>query len=296
MNSQILLFDIGNTSIKVGLAHKDAVLTSYVLRTDAGQTADSLGLYLFTALQHAALHYPDAYNTNLLQSEQTQKNCEHTPMSNFGHVSGPSPHIAACVCSSVVPSMTPLVREACARFVGAPFLQVPQDVPVPLKNCYETPHEVGADRLVGAYAARKLFPTVPSLIVVDFGTATTFDCISGQDYLGGIIFPGVHTAAAALSANAAKLPRIHLATEDTEPVPGRNTASSMQHGILFGFAAMVEGLSARLAKQMQGPVHILGTGGFAQDIARVSTCFHDVMPNLLLDGLRQLYYEDRVKS
>ncbi len=258
MTSQILLFDIGNTSIKVGLAQADSLLTTYTLRTDAGQTADSLGLTLHSLLHHA----------NLAKDA-----------------------IAACVCSSVVPSMTSLVREACARFVGAPFYTVPQEISVPLNNCYNNPHEVGADRLVCAYAARKLMPQIPSLIVVDFGTATTFDCVTHHDYLGGIIFPGVHTAAAALSSKAAKLPRIDLDTTDTEPVPGRDTASSMQHGILFGFAAMVEGLSQRLAKQLQGPVHIMGTGGFAKDIAKVSSCFDSVLPNLILDGLRQLYFE-----
>ncbi len=257
MQSQILLFDIGNTSIKVGLAHKDSLTTTYTLRTDAEQTADSLGLTLHSLLQHAQV-----------AKEQ----------------------IEACVCSSVVPSMTPLAEEACARFVGAPFLQVPQHIPVPLKNCYDKPAEVGADRLICAYAARRLMPQTPSLIVVDFGTATTFDCITDNDYLGGIIFPGVHTAAAALSLRAAKLPRINLSTTDTEPVPGRDTASSMQHGILFGFASMVEGLTTRLAKQMTGPVHVMGTGGFAKDIARVSTCFDSVLPHLILDGLRQLYF------
>ncbi len=258
MTSQILLFDIGNTSIKVGLASKDSLKTTYTLRTHTDQTADSLGLTLYSLLQHAQVHMPS---------------------------------LEACVCSSVVPSMTPLVQEACARYVGAPFKTVPQDIPVPLKNCYNNPHEVGADRLVCAYAARKLLPQSPSLIVVDFGTATTFDCITHNDYLGGIIFPGVHTAAGALSLKAAKLPRINLDTTDTEPVPGRDTASSMQHGILFGFAAMVEGLSQRLAKQMEGPVHIMGTGGFAKDIAKVSSCFDSVLPNLILDGLRQLYFE-----
>ncbi len=257
MNSQVLLFDVGNTSIKVGLASQDTLLSTYTLRTDAEQTADSLGLTLYTLLQHA-------------------------------HIAKES--LAACVCSSVVPSMTPLVREACTRFIGAPFLQVPHDIPVPLKNCYNNPKEVGADRLVCAYAARRLEPGSPSLIVVDFGTATTFDCITDHDYLGGIIFPGVHTAAAALSSKAAKLPRINLDTTDTEPVPGRDTASSMQHGILFGFASMVEGLTSRLAKNMQGPVHVMGTGGFAKDIAKVSSCFDTVLPNLMLDGLRQLYF------
>ncbi len=263
MTRQILLFDIGNTSIKVGLAQADSLMTTYTLRTDADQTADSLGLTLFSLLQHAHI-LPD--------------------------------HIEACLCSSVVPSMTSLVREAVARFVGASFYTVPQDISVPLKNCYDNPHEVGADRLVCAYAARILVPQSPSLIVVDFGTATTFDCVTYNDYLGGIIFPGVHTAAAALSLKAAKLPRINLDTTDTEPAPGRDTASSMQHGILFGFAAMVEGLSQRLARQLEGPVHIMGTGGFAKDIAKVSSCFDSVLPNLILDGLRQLYFSQNAKA
>ncbi len=268
MRSSILLFDIGNTSIKVGLAldctGKQAVIAepvqaAYTLRTDAGQTADSLGLTLFTLLQHA------------------------------GH----AVDIAACVVSSVVPSMTPLVRAACERFVGAPFYEIPKDIAIPLKNCYSNPKEVGADRLVSAYAARELFAEPDSLIVVDFGTATTFDCVHGHDYLGGLIFPGVHTAAKALTANAAKLPRINLECHDLEPVPGKDTASSIQHGIVFGYASLVEGLTARLAKQLKNPVHIVATGGFAADIARISNCFHAVVPDLILDGLRQLYYKNR---
>ena len=259
---RLLLFDIGNTSIKVGLADAHAVSTSYTLRTDAGQTADSLGLTLHTLLQHAKL-----------APEQ----------------------ITACVCSSVVPAMTPLLRAACRRFVGAELLQVPLDIPVPLVNCYERPGEVGADRLVGAFAARRLFPDAASLVAVDFGTATTFDCISGQSYLGGLIFPGVHTAAAALSANAAKLPRVSLEISDPEPVPGRDTASSIQHGIVFGYAAMVEGLTARLARPLPAPVKIIATGGFAADLDRVTQCFDHVLPDLLLDGLRQLYVEHCTK-
>ncbi len=268
MRSSILLFDIGNTSIKVGLAPermdiadtgKNPVHVAYTLRTDAGQTADSLGLTLYTLLQHA------------------------------GHTN----HIAACITSSVVPSMTPLVRAACERFVGAPFYEVPKDIAIPLKNCYSNPKEVGADRLVSAYAARKLFAEPASLIVVDFGTATTFDCVQANDYLGGLIFPGVHTAAQALTANAAKLPRINLECHDLEPIPGKDTASSIQHGIVFGYACLVEGLTARLAKQLKGSVRIVATGGFAADIARISNCFHEVVPDLILDGLRQLYYKNR---
>ncbi len=255
--SKILLFDIGNTSIKVGLANSQGVENSYTLRTDAGQTADSLGITLFTLLAHAK--------------------CDSTS-------------IEACVCSSVVPSMTPLVREACTRFVGAKFYQVPQDIEIPLKNCYSKPQEVGADRLVCAFAARRLVPESPSLIVVDFGTATTFDCISEQSYLGGLIFPGVHTAALALTSNTAKLPRVNLEFEDMEPIVGRDTVSSIQHGIVFGFCALVEGITARLSKQLPTQAKILGTGGFAKDIAKRTNCFYKVIPDLILDGLRKLYY------
>ncbi len=256
--SSILLFDIGNTSIKVGIANKQGIVSSYTLRTDAGQTSDSLGITLYALLMHA--------------------HCD--PQS-----------IEACVCSSVVPSMTPLLRQACQRFVGSKFFQVPQDINVPLENCYSKPQEVGADRLVCAYAARLLMPQSTSLIVVDFGTATTFDCISGQSYLGGLIFPGVHTAATALTSNAAKLPRINLEFDDLEPVPGRDTVSSIQHGIVFGFCALVEGITARLSKQLAQDVCILATGGFASDIAKRTNCFYKVIPDLILDGLRQLYFK-----
>lgn len=264
----LLLFDIGNTSIKVGLARPEGMATTYTLRTDAGQTADSLGLTLATLLSHACV---------------------------------PPEAVHVCVCSSVVPGMTPIVRDACRRFVGRDILLVPHDIPVPLENRYSKPSEVGADRLVGAFAARRLCPEPTSIIAVDFGTATTFDCISGEAYLGGLIFPGVHTAAAALSANAAKLPRVSLEVSDLEPVPGRDTVSSIQHGIVFGFACMVEGLTARLAAQIQketpGDVRVVATGGFASDIARVTRCFDLIFPDLLLDGLRRLYVEyDNNKS
>lgn len=264
MAQTILLFDIGNTSIKVGLATLDSVFTSYTLRVDPGQTADSLGLTLLTLLGHTG--------TSLASIE-------------------------ACVVSSVVPAMTPLLAEACHRFVGCPFLRVPHDIPVPIHNAYLRPMEVGADRLVGAFAARRFRPDAESLITVDFGTATTFDCISGKgeaaSYRGGLIFPGVHTATAALAMNTAKLPTVSLEVTETEPSPARDTATSIKHGIIFGFASMVEGLTARLSKQLPGPVEIIATGGFAPAIARVSQCFDHVLPGLLLDGLRQLYILQR---
>ena len=258
--ASLLLFDIGNTGIKVGLASERAVLASYTLRTDAGQTSDDLGLTLLELLRHANLR-PET--------------------------------LRACVASSVVPNHNPTMREMCRRYVRKELLFAPEDLPVPLFNRYERPAEVGADRLVGAYAARKLVPEAQSLICVDFGTALTFDCVTENSYLGGLIFPGVRTAALALAGNTAKLPNVSLEVDGSEPVPGRNTSTSINHGILFGYAAMVEGLCARLSRQLAPPVAILATGGFAEEIQKITRCFSRLVPALLLEGLRIVYLENK---
>ena len=258
MQPELLLFDIGNTCIKVGLADSRGVMTSYNLRTDPAQTSDSLGLTLLELLRHA----------------------------------GAEPRFTACVASSVVPGFDPLLREAVQRYLGCPLWMVPQDMPIPLQNHYERPQEVGADRLVGAYEARRLHPGPESLIVVDFGTAVTFDCISGNAYLGGLIFPGPRTAISALARETAQLPRVNLDVDALEPAPGRSTSVSIQHGLVFGFACMVEGLTQRLKKGLPGDCLVLATGGFAPSIARISPdAFDAVLPSLLLEGLRRLHYE-----
>ena len=263
MDSQqacLLLFDIGNTGIKVGLASESTVLTSYTLRTDAGQTADDAGLKLLGLMRHANL---------------------------------PPEALHACVACSVVPNRNHIMREMCRRYFHRELLFAPEDIPVPLLNHYERPSEVGADRLVGAYAARKLIPEATSLICVDFGTALTFDCVTQNAYLGGLIFPGVHTAALALAGNTAKLPDVSLEFDDAAPVPGRSTATSISHGIVFGYAALVEGLCARLSSQLAPPVATLATGGFAAEIHKITPCFSRLAPGLLLEGLRLLYLENK---
>ncbi len=258
MVSFILYFDIGNTSIKVGVSRNGDTPAVYTLPTDAGLTADALGLSLLALVRREGLE-PEA--------------------------------CAACVGSSVVPPVSRLARGACERFFGRPLLLAPEDLPIPLENRYARPHEVGADRLVGAYAARRLFPDAPALICVDYGTATTFDCVAGDAYLGGLICPGALSAAQALSSRTAKLPQVDLAVEADRPEPGTSTSQSLSHGFVFGFAAMTEGLCARLAEGLPGPVTIIGTGGFAADLARVARCFDAVRPNLLMEGLRLLYEE-----
>lgn len=260
----VLLFDIGNTTIKVGIAQEQNAIQyqAYSLMTDTGQTPDSLGISLLALLAQAGVEVSD---------------------------------ISACVASSVVPAMTPLLRSACARYFHCKLLCILEDIPVPLENAYGNIHEVGADRLVVTYSARRFLPEPESLICIDFGTATVFDCVTGignkAKYMGGLIFPGVHTAASALSSKTARLPMVSLEVDVTEPQVGINTTTSINHGIIFGFASVVEGLTARLKKQLPGPLQIIATGGFADDIFRVSKCFDHINQGLLLDGLYQLYHD-----
>jgi len=258
MTQCALFFDIGNTSTKIGIARKDGSLTSYVLPSNERQTADEFGLALLQILRHGSVE-PDA--------------------------------LSGCLASSVVPGLSLIVRRACERFLGLRLLFVPEDIPLSMENRYARPHEVGADRLVGAYAARMLFPTAASIISVDYGTATTFDCVQGNAYLGGLICPGVLSSVSALASSTAKLPRISLEVKESTPVPGRSTSTSLNHGFVFGFAAMTEGLIERLSGTLQEPISVVGTGGFAPSIAAVTDCFHAVRPDLLLEGLSLLYKE-----
>lgn len=248
-----LLVDIGNTSLKIGFSSPDEVLHAYTLPTDSSQSGDGLGLVLTQLLAHAG----------------------------FGGV-------ARCLVSSVVPGMEPILTHACSRFLGVEPRYAARTLPVPLHNGYENPAEVGPDRLVAAFAARRLLPEPSSVISVDFGTATTFDCVSGEAYLGGLICPGVMSALGALATRTARLPRIALACDDKVPIVGRNTVTSLNHGFLFGFAAMTEGLCARLAATLPGPVAVVATGGFAEAVARVSSCVDLLRPDLILEGLRLL--------
>jgi type III pantothenate kinase len=151
---------------------------------------------------------------------------------------------------------------------------------------YENPREVGADRIVNAIAAYDRVHA--GVIVVDFGTATTFDCVSNRgEYLGGAIAPGISLSADALFARAARLPK----TEITRPphVLGRNTVHSMQSGLVFGYAGLVDGMIERLRAEMGYPCTVLATGGEAMLIRGESKTIDEVDPHLTLDGLRILF-------
>lgn len=259
----LLLFDAGNTSLKIGIANKDGLLHSWNLPTDQSETADGLGLKLVCMLENSH------FRADVLD---------------------------CCLVSSVVPVLDPVLRSAVERYIHCQTLFATRDIAVPLDNHYSRPEETGADRLVGAYAARMIFPGAASLVVVDFGTAVTFDCVCGNAYKGGLIFPGPGIAASALGKNTAKLPAVNLDVDVDEPLISENTATSITHGLVFGYQYLVEGLCRRLASRMPEPVKIIGTGFFANTIARLCGIFDAVVPCLVLDGLRYIHYIKKKES
>jgi type III pantothenate kinase len=253
--STLLLLDIGNTTIKIGLAEAKSPVTSFVLPTRADETADSFGLTLAAMLAAEG----------------------HSPAS-----------VTAAAASSVVPSMNPVVREALWRRFRIKPVFFPDDHALPIENRYERPREVGADRLVTAFACRQLY-TAENIICIDYGTASTFDVISGNAYMGGLICPGVMSSTRALATQTAKLPQITLELDSPEIHVGKSTADSLNQGLMFGFASMTEGMCARLARTLDGEVKVVATGGFAAKLAQVCDCLDDVRPDLLLEGLRKAH-------
>jgi type III pantothenate kinase len=246
-----LLLDVGNTNTKVGVAKGHLILNSFILPTHAQETADTFGLRVMQIFNHLRL----------------------------------SPRqVQAWVVSSVVPQHNSMIRKAGEKYSNCQVYFVPEDVPLPLHNRYANPQEVGADRLVTAYAARQ-FVSTPGLVVIDFGTATTLECVQDLDYLGGLICPGVFSSLGALAGHTAKLPRISLEHSSAGLEIGRSTAQSMNQGFLYGFASMVQGLCEQLMEFLSSEITVVATGGFAGSISPLCSCLDVVREDLLLQGL-----------
>lgn len=197
--------------------------------------------------------------------------------------------IDAAIISSVVPKATPIIKKAIAKKYGIrPFVVGAGDIKAPIKNLYRRPNQVGQDRLVNAVAVKELYG-YPA-IVIDFGTAITFDVISRKgEYLGGLIFPGIETSLDALSEKAALLPKIKVAPP--KGLIGRDTVESMRSGVLYGTGALCDGVIAKLkAKCGRGePMKVVATGGHCRLMARFSRSIDIVDPDLTLHGLRIIY-------
>jgi len=256
---KLLLIDVGNTNTKLGLADGDELIASYTLPTRHEDTPDAWGLKIEEICRRHRIAVRD---------------------------------LSAWAVCSVAPQIDPVLSRAAEKYSGVKAVFVPNGLPVGLENRYERPHEVGADRLVTAYAAHCLYPS-PAHVIIDFGTATTFDCVKDGAYLGGLICPGVLSSARALATQTAKLPQITLdLTNGGDMHIGKSTFDSLNQGLVFGFAAMVEGLCLKLQKILDAPTRVTATGGLAENIAKVCPCIEQTNPDLLLLGLLKIYREN----
>ncbi|MGH2536007.1 MAG: type III pantothenate kinase [Candidatus Promineifilaceae bacterium] len=249
----LLAIDVGNSNITLGLWDGAAWVRQWRLRTVADKTVDEYGVYLKSLLREAAA----------------------------------AEGVAAAVLASVVPPLTATFLAVCGEYLGCQPLQVTAESDVGIAIKTENPAEVGADRIANAAAAYYLY-SGPA-IVVDMGTATTFDVVTGRGELAGVaIAPGLGLAAAALAGRAAQLSKVAL--EAPPQAIGRNTMHAMQSGLIFGYASLVEGMVGRLAAELGPPrPRVIGTGGLIGVIAAETRVIEIVDPWLTLNGLRLIY-------
>jgi type III pantothenate kinase len=249
----LLAIDVGNTNIVYGLFDDKRLVHQFRVETSRGRTADEYAVILRQLLAMRDVKPGD---------------------------------VDAAIVASVVPALTEPMLDLVRRAFGREALVVGPGIRTGMAILYENPREVGADRIVNAVAAYERYKG--GLVVVDFGTATTFDCVSQKgEYMGGVICPGIQISADALFARAAKLPRVEISKPPR--VVGRNTQHSMQSGIVYGYVALVDGLVDRLVEELGFPCSVVATGGLARVIASLSKRIQDVDEDLTLTGLRILY-------
>jgi len=249
----LLAIDIGNTNVVWGVFENQTLKAHWRLTTDTSKTADEYGL-LFQNLLRAAGIGPD--------------------------------RVTGLILSSVVPPLTPIFERVAETCFHHRLLVVSPDLDTGLRLCYTNPHELGSDRLVNAAAAYARYKT--ALIIVDFGTATTFCAVSQTgEYLGGAIAPGLGISAEALFSRTAQLPRVDLVRP--KAVIGRDTVSSIQAGLIIGHAGLVDEVVGRMRAEMGQTAMVIATGGLASLVAPESRTIQEVRPFLTLEGLELLY-------
>lgn len=248
----LLVIDVGNTNTVIGVYDNDILKHDWRIRTVRESTADE-----FNVLANALFMDKGVSRTD----------------------------ISKTVISSVVPSSVPILNAFCERYLKmTPIWINPDSVKKLMPILYNNPNEVGADRIVNAVAAYRKYQT--AMIIIDFGTATTFDVISGKgEYLGGAIVPGIMIAADALFQKASRLPRVEI-FQAPEKVIGKDTINSIKSGVIFGNAAMVDGMVERISEEMGETPKIIATGGLAPLISKISKTIEKVEQSLTLDGLR----------
>lgn len=249
----LLAIDIGNSHIVGGIFEGQHLRAAWRLATDPTKTADEYGILSLSLLDSHGLSTQD---------------------------------VSGCIMSSVVPPITQILESMVQTFFEqTPILVTPQS-PLGLTLRYPNPQEIGTDRLVNAAAAFERYKC--DLLIVDFGTATTFCTItSSGEYLGGAIAPGLKSAADSLHLQTAQLPIVDLVQPKT--VIGTNTATSMQSGLIYGYSGLVDELATRIQSEIGKQVLVIATGGLASVIAKISRTIQEVRPDLTLEGLELLY-------
>ncbi len=253
----LLTIDVGNTNTVLGVFEGALLLVHWRLTTRREQTADEYGILV----------------RNLFTS------------------SGLSPErIEAVALASVVPPLTPVLVALARQYLSQEPLVVGPGVKTGMPILYEPPADVGADRIVNGVAAFAGYGG--PVVVVDFGTATTFDVVTRRgEYVGGVICPGIGISADALFQRAARLPRVDV--RDPGRVVGRTTVGSMQAGLYYGYAAMCEGILARIAAELEEKPRVVATGGLAETLAAEIPSIEAVDPILTLTGLRLIWERNR---
>jgi type III pantothenate kinase len=255
----LLAIDVGNTNIVLGVFDGDRLTESWRLFTMRERTADELGILVTHLFERSGI--------------------------DLARVQG-------IILSSVVPPLTRTLEEMCERYFDRRPLTVDPASNTGMPVLYRPASDVGADRVVNGVAAYETFgrPTTSPLIVVDFGTATTFDAISKHgEYLGGVICPGIGISADALFQRAARLPRVDVRKPPS--VIGQTTVTSMQSGLFFGYVALVEGIVMRIRTELEDGDRAvcIATGGMADVLAGETTVIQHVEPDLTLEGLRIIW-------
>jgi type III pantothenate kinase len=251
----LLAVDVGNTNVTVGIFDgvTDLPKATWRVATDIHRMPDEYGSLFLQLLEHGKL---------------------------------PAAQVKEVALCSVVPPLISTFQEMFRHYFGVTPLTIEAGVKTGVRIVMDNPKEVGPDRIVNAAAAHKLYPG--PLVVVDLGTATTFDAVAANgDYIGGAITPGIVIATEALFARTARLPRVEMVRP--ERAIGRNTVSAIQSGVFFGYVGMLEGLISRIRREMEGNVTVIATGGYAATLASETSAIQIVNPDLTLIGLRLIH-------
>ena len=256
----LLCIDVGNTHTQFGVYDKGKLKRDYRVASEVVRTEDEIGIVVLSLLEHDGIK---------------------------------SRNIDGVGISSVVPNLTGVLERMSEKYFGCDPLTIGMGLELGIRVEYDEPKGIGSDRLCVAAAGYRKYGG--PLIILDFGTATTFDVVSVDGvYLGGAIAPGVETAASDLQRRAAKLPRIELKFPDE--VIGKTTITSMQSGIMFGAIEAMEGIVRRIKRALQAEPKVVATGGYAKIIAEKTEIIHHIEPALVLDGIRLIYEANRNAS